>query len=68
LEGDEDCIDAMHDDTPLRYRTVDDILDDQAVMPGSVQCNIDAELHLTHIGEPCSLAEAEGDVDWRAVM
>jgi hypothetical protein len=68
LEGDEDCIDAAHDDTPLHYCTVDDILDDQAVMPGSVQRNIDAELHLTHTGEPCSLAEAEGDAAWRAAM
>jgi hypothetical protein len=36
LEGDEDRIDAMHDDTPLRCRTINDILSDQAVMPGSV--------------------------------
>jgi hypothetical protein len=61
LEGDEDRINAAQDDTPLRYRTVDDILGDQAVMPGSVQCNINAKLHLTHTREPCSLAEAEGD-------
>jgi hypothetical protein len=26
LEGDEDCIDAAHDDNLLRYRPVDDIL------------------------------------------
>jgi hypothetical protein len=31
-------------------------------MPGNVQRNIDAELHLTHTGEPCSLIEAEGDM------
>jgi hypothetical protein len=49
LEGDEDRIDATHDDTLLRYRTVDDILSDQAVMPGSV----DTELHLTHTRELC---------------
>jgi hypothetical protein len=36
LEGDKDCIDAAHDDTLLCYRTVDDILSDQAVMLGSV--------------------------------
>jgi hypothetical protein len=36
LEGDEDRIDAAHDDTSLRYRTVDDILGDQAAMPRSV--------------------------------
>jgi hypothetical protein len=68
LEGDEDRIDNAHDDTPLRYRTVDDILDNQAVTSGSVQRNIDAELHLTHTGEPCSLTEAEGDAAWHATM
>jgi hypothetical protein len=52
LEGDEDRIDTAHDDTPLRYRidtTHDDILGDQAVISGSVQRNIDAELHLMGI-------------------
>jgi hypothetical protein len=33
-----------------------------------VQHNIDAELHLTHTGEPCSLAEAEGDAAWHVAM
>jgi hypothetical protein len=33
-----------------------------------VQRNVDAELHLTHTGEPCSYAEAEGDKAWRAAM
>jgi hypothetical protein len=61
LEGDEDRIAASHDDTPLRYCTIDDILDDYVVMPGSAQCNIDVELHLTHTGEPYSLTRAEGD-------
>jgi hypothetical protein len=55
LEGDEDCIDATHDNTTLRYRTIDDILSNQAVMPRSVHRNIDAKLHLMHTGEPCSL-------------
>jgi hypothetical protein len=68
LEGDEDRIDAAHDDTTLCYHTIDDILGDQAVMSESVQRNIDTKLHLTHTGEPCSLAETEGDAAWRAVM
>jgi hypothetical protein len=34
-------------------------------MPGNVQRNINAELHLMHTGEPCCLAEAEGDAAWR---
>jgi hypothetical protein len=68
LEGDEDCIDVVHNNTQLRYRTIDDILDDQAVMLESVQCNIDAELHLTHTEKPCSLTEAEDDATWSAAM
>jgi hypothetical protein len=31
-------------------------------MPGNVQCNIDTVVHLTHIREPCSLIEVEGDM------
>jgi hypothetical protein len=54
LEGGKDHIDTVHNNTPLCYCTVDDILDDQAIMLGSVQHNIDVELHLTHTGEPCS--------------
>jgi hypothetical protein len=68
LEGDEDCIDVMHNNTQLHYCTIDDILDDQAVMPESVQRNIDAELHLTHTKKPCSLAEAEDDTTWCTMM
>jgi hypothetical protein len=68
LEGDEDRIDVVHDDTLLCYRTIDDIFGDQAVMPGSVQHNINVELHLTHTGELCSLAEVEGDAAWRTTM
>jgi hypothetical protein len=55
LEDDEDHIDATHDNTLLCYRTIYDILGDQEVIPRSVQRNIDVELHLTHIREPCSL-------------
>jgi hypothetical protein len=61
LESDEDRIDAVHNDTPLHYRTINAILGDQAMMPGSAQRNINAELHLTHTGEPCSLTKAKGD-------
>jgi hypothetical protein len=68
LEGDEDRIDVAHNDTLLCYHTIDDILGDQAMMPGSVQRNIDAELHLMQTREPCSLTEAEGDVAWCAAM
>jgi hypothetical protein len=53
-------VDAAHDDTPLHYRNIDDIIGDP-VASGQVQRNIDAELHLTHTREPCTFAKAEGD-------
>ena len=31
LSNDEDCVDAYHDDEPLRYRTVDNIFGDQPI-------------------------------------
>jgi hypothetical protein len=62
LKDDEDHMNTVHNDTPLRYHTIDDILVDQAVVPGSVQRNIDIKLHLMHTREPCSLTGAEGDM------
>jgi hypothetical protein len=53
---------------PLCYCIINDILRDQAVMPGSVQRNINTELYLTHTGEPCSLTEVEGDAAWHTTM
>lgn len=68
LSNDEDRVDAYHDDEPLRYRTVDNILGDQPV-PGMAVHDVEAELHLAHEdGEPHSFAEAEGDAAWRAAM
>jgi hypothetical protein len=57
----------VHDDTPLRYRTMDDILGDQKELV-IVQHDINVELHLTHSRESCAFAQAEGDVAWRAAM
>jgi hypothetical protein len=65
LEGDKDHIDTTHNGTLLCYRNVDDILSDQMVMPGTVQCNIDVELHLTCTREPWSLVS---DTAWCVVM
>jgi hypothetical protein len=68
LSDDEDRIDVYHDDEPLRYRTLDNIFGDQPV-PELAMHDFEAKLHLAHEdGEPCSFAEAEGDVAWRAVM
>jgi hypothetical protein len=68
LSDDEDCVDAYHDDEPLRYRTLDNIFDDQPI-PGLATHDFEAELHLAHEdGEPRSFIEAEGDTAWRTVM
>jgi hypothetical protein len=37
-------------------------------VPGLAPCNLDSELHLTIMGEPCSFAEAELDKAWQAAM
>ena len=59
LSNAEDRIDAYHEGEPLRYRTVEDILDEQPV-PRLVPHDLEVELHLTHNnGEPRSFAEAE---------
>ena len=61
LSDDEDHVDAYHDNEPLRYRTLDNILGDQPV-PGLAMHDFEAELHLAHAdGEPRSFAESEGD-------
>nr|AAK26118.1 putative gag-pol polyprotein [Oryza sativa Japonica Group] len=68
LSNDEDRVDAYHDDEPLRYHTVDNIFGDQPVL-GLATHDFEAELHLAHEdGEPCSFAEANGDVAWRTAM
>jgi hypothetical protein len=65
---DEERIDACYDGEPLRYRTMEDILDDQPVS-GLVPHDLDGQLHLTcDDGEPRSFAEAKKDAAWRAAM
>jgi hypothetical protein len=68
LSHDEESVDAYHDGEPLRYRTMEDLLDDQPV-PGLVPHDLEAQLHLAcDDGEPQSFAEAEGHAAWRAAM
>jgi hypothetical protein len=68
LSDDKDCIDAYHDDEPLRYRTLDNILGDQPI-PGLAMHDFKAKLHLAHEdGEPRSFTEAEGDVAWHVAI
>jgi hypothetical protein len=65
---DEERIDACYDGESLRYRTMEDILDDQPVS-GLVPHDLDGQLHLVcDDGEPRSFTEAEKDAAWRTVM
>ncbi|XP_066375178.1 uncharacterized protein [Miscanthus floridulus] len=59
LEDDEDRLDAYYDDEPLRYRTVANILGEQS--PPDQPERLFAQLYLTHVGEPTTYAEAQGD-------
>jgi hypothetical protein len=66
---DEERIDAAHSNTPVRYRTVDNLIGENAPAPGIAQRELEeASLLLAGPGEPCSFAEAEGDEAWRAAM
>jgi hypothetical protein len=64
---DEERIDAYHDDEPLWYHTMKNLLGDQPV-PGLVPHDLEAQLHLAcDDGEPRSFTEV-GRRAWRAVM
>jgi hypothetical protein len=59
LSHDEERIDAYHDDELLRYRTMENLLNNQPV-PGLAPHNLEAQLHLAcDDGEPRSFAEVE---------
>nr|CAH67708.1 H0512B01.3 [Oryza sativa] len=66
---DEERIDAAHSNTPVGYRTVDNLIGENAPTPGIAQRELEeASLLLAGPGKPCSFAEAEGDDAWRAAM
>jgi hypothetical protein len=68
LSHDEERIDACHDSEPLRYRTMENLLDDQPV-PGLVPHDLEAQLHLAcDDGEPRSFMEGERHAAWHVVM
>jgi hypothetical protein len=68
LSHDEKRIDAYHDDEPLRYRTMENLLGDQPVS-GLVPHDLEAQLHLAcDDGESRSFVEAERHAVWRAAM
>ena len=66
MQDDEDRLDAFYDGEPLRYRRIDNILDDEAVP--EVEPRVCAELHLKHVGKPSTYTEAQGDPAWRESM
>jgi hypothetical protein len=68
LSHDEECINAYHDDEPLRYRMMKNLLDDQPVS-GLVPHDLEAQLHLAcDDGEPRSFTEAKRHAAWRVAM
>jgi hypothetical protein len=63
-----DCLDADHDDAPLRLRSMESIVG-QAAVPGPAVRNVlQEQLHVVSAEEPSSLAEAEQDPHWKATM
>jgi hypothetical protein len=68
LFHDEEHTDAYHDGEPLRYRTMENLLNNQSV-PGLVPHDLEAQLHLAcDDDEPRSFTEAERHAAWRATM
>lgn len=67
LDGDEERLDAYHDDKLLHYHRMSNILRGQP-LPPQAERDLDALLHLTQDGEPASYVKAEGDPAWCAAM
>jgi hypothetical protein len=68
LSHDEERIDAYHDDEPLQYCTMENLLGDQPV-PGLVPHDLETQLHLAcDDGEPRSFTEVERHATSRAMM
>jgi hypothetical protein len=60
-------LDADHDDAPLRFWRVDNILG-PTVAPGLAKRTFHDELHVVSTEEPSSLEEAVQDPSWRTAM
>ncbi|EEC81933.1 hypothetical protein OsI_25798 [Oryza sativa Indica Group] len=63
----EDDLDADHDDAPLRFRRIDDVLG-PATPPGQAVRELSEELFAVTAEEPASFAEAEQLSCWRQAM
>jgi hypothetical protein len=65
--GLEDNLDVDHDDAPLKFRTVDNVLA-PATPPGQVVREFDEDLLMVSAEEPASFDEAEQHQCWRQAM
>jgi hypothetical protein len=59
LEDDEERLDAAHGESPMRYRTYDNIISTGEPVSGLAVHNLIKELNLVSTGDPCTFAEAE---------
>jgi hypothetical protein len=66
LENDEEWLDEAHGESPMRYRTYDNIIGAGEHVSGLAAHNLIKELNLMSTGEPCTFAEAEQDAAWQA--
>ena len=63
-----DHLDADHDDAPLRFRKIDNIIGLTSSRGPASRALIAEELHGVSSGEPVSFAEAERHPSWRKAM
>jgi hypothetical protein len=64
LEDDEERLDAAYGETPMCYRTYDNIVGTREPVPGLAARNLIEELNLASTRVPCTFAEAEQDAAW----
>ncbi|CAA7401797.1 unnamed protein product [Spirodela intermedia] len=63
-----DHLDANHDDAPLRFRKIDNIVGLASPHGLASRALIAKELHVVSFDEPVSFVEAEGHPSWRKAM
>jgi hypothetical protein len=66
LEDDEERLDAVHGESPMRYHTYDNIIGTGEPVSRLATRNLIEELNLASTGLPCTFAEEEQDTVWRA--
>jgi hypothetical protein len=62
LLEDEEWLDLTHGESPMRYRTYDNIIGAGEPLLGVAAHNLNEELNLTSTGESCTFAEEEQDM------